>query len=826
MSRVQFYAGVFLTSATTLMLQTIESRILSVISWYHLVFFAVSIAMFGLTAGAVWVYLGRERFSEKTLSSDLAYFGAAYAITTVLSLCLQLSLAPVFSYSFTVFVAWTVLAVTMAAPFVYAGIIVSLALTRSPFPVGTVYGFDLLGAALGCLSVLLLLNHTDGPSAVMWTAALAALAAVAFAKSGIGAEPETVRPLRALFRRPGLIAAVIAAAAFLNGAGKHGLQPIIVKDQVERRDSGLAFEKWNSFSRIVASQTLRRKPLLWGPSPTLPADLVADDRYINIDGSAATSMYRFSGAVDEVEFLKYDLPNLAYFLPNLRRAAIIGVGGGRDVLSARVFGVHDITGVELNPILVDLLVKRKEFAEFAGLSNLDGIHLYVDEARNWFARSHQMFDLIQMSMIDTWAATGAGAFTLSENGLYTLEAWQVFLKRLTPSGLFTVSRWYAPGEVNETGRMVSLASATLMKNDIAEPRRHIFVASVGPIATLLLSRAPFTPEQIRILEDTARKYQYHVLISPDRDPESAVLRGILSARSLGDLNRYTQTLDLDLTPPTDDRPFFFNQLPFAHPGAIGRVIAKMGSEAGVAKGNLLATATLGIILVVSLMLVVCTILIPLRPAVHDVGKNLARAGTAYFLLIGFGFMILEIALLQRMSVFLGHPVYALSVVLFSIIVSTGMGSFLSERIPLNTRRRFMLWVVCTAAYIAALAAFLPGVLIAFDDQQLVARCVICVAAIAPCGMLLGFGFPTGMRQVSAVDRRPTPWFWGINGAAGVLASGIGIACSLTFGITVAFLIAAACYLLLIPAAMAGMFPAESVRSELEPQREIGLPSST
>src|SRR4029450_11433920 len=136
-------------------------------------------------------------------------------------------------------------------------------------------------------------------------------------------------------------------------------------------------------------------------------------------------------------------------------AGIIGVGGGRDVLSARVFGVADIVGVEINPVLVRLLAKPPGFGDYTGLRRLGGVSLYVDEARSWFVRSRDRFDVIQMSLVDTWAATGAGAFTLTENGLYTREAWRIFLDRLAERGVFTVSRWYANAGFIETARMIS-----------------------------------------------------------------------------------------------------------------------------------------------------------------------------------------------------------------------------------------------------------------------------------------------------------------------------------------------------------------------------------
>ncbi len=798
--RLAFYAGVFLLALSTLALEIVQTRILSVVAWYHLAFFVISLAMFGLTAGAVWVYLRGDRFNGQTLSDDLAGMTAAFALSTVASICLQTVLTPVFVSSISGLVALTVLSLCMAAPYFFAGVAMSLALTRSPFPVPRVYGVDLIGAATGCLAALLLLSWTDGLSAVLWIGTLAAVAAVAFAAAGIGGVPVRSHPFWALVRRRPMIVLLLAAFALFNGMIDNGLKPLLVKNKVEAFGPETLHEEWNSFSRIVVQQSDDGKPQMWGPSPLLRDDQwKVEKRYLTIDGDAGTSMYRYTGDDAAVGFLKYDVTNLAYALPGRERGAVIGVGGGRDLLSAHIFGVRDVTGVEVNPVFVRLLTQTPGFTDYAGLAALPGMHLVVDEARSWFARTSETFDIIQMSLIDTWAATGAGAFTLSENGLYTVDAWRIFLDRLTPTGVYTVSRWHQTNKYDETGRMVSLAMAALMEMGVPEPRRHIFVASSGRIATLVLARSPFSAADLAALEAATAQYGFKVLVSPDGAPASEVLGHITAARSLHGLHQYTASLALDLTPPTDDRPFFFNQVPIFKVLAASRAIGA-GKVGGVAAGNLTATFSLAGLFLVSTMLVIATILVPLRSTVVHVGRRLIAGGTAYFLLIGMGFMLVEIALLQRFSVFLGHPTYSLSVVLFTVILSTGLGSLISDRLPLDSRLRLAAWSVMTAVYIMLLPAWLPGVLRAFDDAPLLTRAAIAVATLTPAGVLMGFGFPTGMRLIGAVDRRPTPWFWGINGAAGVTASVIAVACSISFGIHLTLAIGGLCYFMLMPAA--------------------------
>lgn len=794
MNSSRFYIGVFLVTSSTLMLQLAQTRILSVVLWYHLAFFVISIAMFGLTAGAVWVYLRKDRFTAETLPRDLARSASAMAVATAVSLAVQMTLAPVFLPTLTFAVVWLELALVISAPFFFSGIVISLALTRSPFPVGRVYGVDMLGAAAGCPGAVLLLSTTDGPSAVLFVAAVTAIAAMFFARSASGKAPAGETFWERVVSRPGRLALILLAVALSNAATSHGLRPLYVKDALERRQEGFLFEEWNSFSRVTAISA--RGKSLYGQAPKARKVKEADLRVLTIDGRASTPMYHFSGDVSAVDFLKLDVTNLAYYLPHRGRAAVIGVGGGRDVLSAWVFGRRDVTGVEINPIFVKLLEDDPDFAAYAGLKDLDGVRLVVDEARSWFARSDETFDVLQMSMIDTWASTGAGAFTLSENGLYTMEAWDVFLRRLKTGGVFTVSRWYAAGEVNETGRMVSLAAATLMRRGVAKPGRHIFVASTPRVATLILSPSPFSGEDLKALERACEDLGYEILVSPGRTPQSAILGEIVAASSLEDLERRLAGQSLDLSPPTDDRPFFFNQLPFYRPLQVLR-LATGSRPAGVVAGNLQAAATLLVILAVSLALVLATIVLPLRSAIRSSRKDLVVAGTGYFLLIGFGFMAFEIGLLQRMSVFLGHPVYSLAVVLFSIILTTGLGSLISEKLVLDTWGRRIGWSALTGGYLLSIPLWWSKVFLAFDSSPLWLRIALCVVVILPIGLLLGFGFPTGMRMISAIDNRPTPWFWGINGAAGVLGSSLGLALSIAWGINATVIFAGVCYLLLM-----------------------------
>jgi hypothetical protein len=796
-----FLSGVFLITFSLLIFQILQTRILSVIAWYYLAFFAISVAMLGMTVGAVWVYLWRERLQAAPLPETLSSFALMGAVAMPASVIFQFCVVNSVTFSATTLIAWALLLVVMAVPYVFSGVVVSLALTRSPFPTGQVYGVDLTGAALGCVAVIGLLNVVDAPTAVMVAGALSGLSAVAFAVSGSGQERVRLQS-KPWWKRPVPVTAGLLLLVLFNALSPARFRPLLVKDTAEVSLSRV-FEKWNSYSRIRAEQPVVAPPPLWGPSPNLPSDLQVPAVRMSIDGAAGTTMFHYDGTRESIDFLKYDLVGLAYRLPGIHKAAIIGVGGGRDVMTAYLFGVPDITGVELNPIFINLHTRDPFYKSFGNLTTLPNLKLHVDDARSWFAATKEKFDLVQMSMIDTWAATGAGAFSLSENGLYTLEGWRAFLKTLNPNGVFTVSRWYSPGEVNETGRMIGLATAALLDAGVKDPRAHIFVANANNIATLVLSKSPFTPAQLKVLDDSVSEGGFGVLLAPDHPAGSELLQRVTESQNLTDLNRALSSSYLDLTVPTDARPFFFNQLRFFDFPTVVRLLRSHAARrGGVITGNLAASGVLAMILFISIVAVIATILLPLKGAARQCAPRLAVAGSLYFSLIGMGFMLAEIALLEYFSVYLGHPIYSLGVCLSSLILASGMGALASDRLALNSRGKLAAWGVIVFAYLVALEVIAPTLFQATTARALMVRIGISLAAIMPLGFLLGFAFPTGMRLVESVDKEPTPWFWGINGATGVLASVLGVMFSMAFGINVTVLIAAGCYLVLIPTSFA------------------------
>lgn len=772
-ARNGYLLGLFLICAGVLITQIATTRLLSILFFYHLAFVSISMAMLGLTGGAVGVWWLERKYGKLNLGVWLPRMCVAFTGLLVFSIAIVTSVlvkSPV---------ALVLLLAGMLPPYLAAGVAVSLALTRSPYPMGVTYGSDLLGAALGCLLALGLLYILPPISALLVVAGFGLLAALGFAK-GLSVPAPKV----ALWGGFLLLAALIQIQAPM-------FQQVSQKSKNGIIDNEMVGS--NPYSYITITQKYKEPYFYWGSAVDAPQN-IHTQALLQIDGLAGTPLYEYKPTPGNYDFLRYDVTNIAYTIRHKGKSAVIGIGGGRDLISARHFGFEDVTGVELNPIFVNLLTKIQPYADFAHIGLDPKVKLVVDDGRSWFARTEEKFDLLQMSMVDTWAATGAGNFTLSENGLYTLEGWMHFVKALKPNGVFTVSRWYAPNDVNESGRMIALAMAVLHKLGVPEPRKHIYVAGTEKLATLVLSPDILSKADVLLLDKEVAARGYRVLVHPVKRAASDLLEGIVGAPDYKSLVKFTSSLPLDLTPTTDSRPFFFNQLKLSN---LFFEIGHDQTKVGVLSGNLQATAALLVIVFISLVFVCVLLLVPALGALEGVSPKLGKAGSLYFMLIGLGFMFVEMGLIERMSLFLGHPVYSLAIVLFSLILATGIGSFVSDRVKKVTPKFTQMWVLAMAGLIAVVALFGSCLTSRFESAHLLARALITILSVAPPAVLMGFAFPIGLRLTEKIDPRPAPWFWGVNGAAGVLASGLAVLCSMTFSITVTLLVGAVFYLLLL-----------------------------
>jgi hypothetical protein len=765
------------------MFEILLTRIFSVTLWYHFAFMAISLAMLGMAAGAVAVYLHPEEYEDASrLRRQMALGSLFFGFAALVGFLTHRAIVFVPDASLAGLGPITATYIVMAAPFFFGGVCVSVALTKFPEQVNKLYAADLAGAAAGCLLVILILKHTDGPSAVVLVTALGSIGAALLADGG---------RLKGLFRVAATSAILfLALAAVSTALARKQASPLRLEWTKVGAETHVLYEKWNPFSRIVVMKGTQGN----GPgnpeglSPTYRIERMPQELALSIDAAAETTLTEFHGDLGPVEYLKYDVRNLVHYLRPGSDVLIVGAGAGRDVLSALAFGQHSVRALEFNEDILNTVNGR--FGAFTGHLDHDPRVVFVnDEARSYIARLRQPFDIIQISFVDTWAATAAGGFALTENSLYTREAWQLFLKRLTTRGVLSVSRWYFPSMPAEAYRLVSLASSALSEEGITTPRQHILMVGNLPrsqnqvtpagAVTILVSKTPFSAADVATLENAAHRLQFDVVLTPRfaLDPTFAALA------SGKDPERLVAAFPLNIAPPTDDRPFFFSML---------RLRDVFNTRLWDHRANTFSlysrpVFTLTALLVIVFALTLLCIIVPLLRKSGIAVLSGAVPDLVFFGSIGFGFMLIEVSQIQRLTVFLGHPTYGLSVVLFVLLLSSGLGSYATQSIA-NSRSKGpgILMLVLLLGVLAAIGLLTPFATKGFASVSTRSRILVATGLLLPLGFAMGTAFPLGLKRASQQSGNLTPWLWGVNGATSVCGSVLAVIVSLGSGISSCF----------------------------------------
>ena len=772
------------------MYEILLTRIFSVTMWYHFAFVAVSVALFGMTVGALIVHLLPHRFPVELTKERLFQASLLFSVSIVLSFVTQLAIPfdPEWSLLGIYSIAFTYLVISV--PFILSGIVVSLTLTRFAHRVSRLYAVDLVGAALGTVTLIWLLGRLeDAPSAVLAIAALTAVGAVFFAADA--------------GRSHGVQVAATAVVVLTWMAGGNALlaqngHPVLRLRWVKGQAEEVApFERWNAFSRIRVSgdMTVPATPFGWGMSTTYEGKPGVRQLSLTIDVGALTVLTGYDGDRESIQFLRYDVTNLVHYIRPNARVFVIGSGGGRDVLAALAFNQPSVTAVELNGDILDVL--NGEFGDFTGhLDRQPGVTFVNDEARSYLARSHEKFDIVQLSLVDTFAATAAGAFALSENSLYTVEAWQNFIEHLTDRGVLSVSRWYVLQPPLEAYRITSLAVEALRRTGVERPQDHLMLirsssSNLGygllappPVGTILVSRQPFTDSDVAEMRRVAQALQFNVVLAPGGTGSEPIFTEIAESEEPGEVKL---GFPADISPPTDDRPVFFQMIRFGD----------LFDTSLYSAGTDYLTRPVLVLFSLALAAIGLTALCILFPLSRTTSRN-ALKGTfpmvAFFGSIGMGFMLLEISQMQRLIIFLGHPTYALSVVLFTLLLASGLGSLASERLVNPRLRPSLLWpLVVLLAVLIATGILTPEVISRFDASTTTVRILAAALILAPMGLVMGMPFPIGMMVASLRPDSPTVFFWGINGATSVCASVLAVAIALGWGISASFWIGCLSY---------------------------------
>ena len=764
--------ALFLVAMTTVMFEILLTRIFSLTMWYHFAFMAISIAMFGMTVGALFVYLRPGNWPQATLQRSMGGSALLLAISMAVVTFLHIAL---YLPSPNVDMLPTILTfVGVAVPFVFSGVFVCLALTRFPFHIGRLYSADLAGAAIGCVMVIIALRWLDGVGAVLACATLAATASVVLLRG----KPRAVA---------GLVTAALGVVTVWTGAylARNELAAFAIQHIRDAGQADLDYERWNSFSRIAVLKPSKSGAVAWNLSTEFKAPPDIESRWLHIDSIAGTQLIGFDGDLKKVEFLRWDLPNFVHHLRHGARVAVVGAGGARDVLTAKLFGQKRVVAVEVNGDIMRVVNQR--FGDFTGHLDRDPHVSFInDEARSYLARTKERFDIIELTFIDTFAATAAGAYALTENSLYTVEGWKVFLERLDDDGLLAVSR----GVNAELGRLVSLGRAALLRIGATHPEQHIVLVtnrhgterSAHKMGVLLVRKTPFGEQELAQIRDLAGKMNFEIELQPN-----AVKKNLLLALATGRAIDDTPLLRLvNYEPPTDNQPFFFQM---ARPSAW---LLMRGADSSPGSG---AAVVLTVLLMTTAALTLACIVLPLLFA----GARLVRSDAAllcYFAAIGLGFMLIEVSMLQRLIIFLGHPVYSLSVILFVLLLAGGLGSYLSTLVSEQRLRSIGIKVLAVLPLVLAIAGMATvGLITTFSDAETPVRILVSGALVAAMGLFMGIAFPIGMRLAMASRPELAPWLWGINGATSVLGSVLAVVLAMALGIAASYWTGVASYLI-------------------------------
>jgi hypothetical protein len=754
----QVYLCVGLTTGATLLLELALTRIFSVVFYYHFAFLAISIALFGLGAGGVFSYVVAGW--KAPLFARLGRLSAINGFLVLLSLVVILAQKNNPSN-------WDIALIyfTTALPFFLSGTIVSLAISETIERVNRVYFCDLLGAAGGCLLLVPLLNQFGGPSTVICAAiTFATAAAIWYSMAG------------SVTGRGGSVALALVLVAFLTYNQHH---PVI--DISHAKGQTLAHEwfvKWNSFSRVAIVHK---------------AEDGRDTIFIDADASTAIADFDFDHLTprDRLDLLEQG-PSLPYAVRPGAKTLIIGPGGGWDVARALASGSHDITGVEINPIIATTIMRQRFPGLSRGLYLRPDVHVFVEDGRSFVRRSTDRYQVLQATLVDTWAATAAGAFALSENNLYTTDAFRDYLSHLTDDGMVAMTRWGLEPP-RESLRLVSLAMEALRQLGEADAWRHVIIGREGWVAgwgardTVLISRRPFSEADIERARALLSAGGMEALYLPGRYARNQFYDLLHSANP----DEYERNYTFDITPVSDNRPFFFYSVQPRDLWTFVRTASHDTADYKVNKAVPLLFGLMGVSVGATLLILVWP---PLLLGTRLPRQRGVLGFLLYFLFIGAGYILIEVGLIQKFVLFLGHPTYALTVVIFSMLVSSGVGSGLSRR-ALGKDEGRLIKVLGSVALLAALLALVASWLLgALVWLPMALKVVITVLLIAPLGLVMGMPFPTGLQRLEEWHAPSVRWAWSLNAAASVLGSVGALVCSIYLGLIQTLIIGGLFYL--------------------------------
>lgn len=796
---------IFLISLASLALEVLQMRIFAFSLWHHLAFLVVSIAILGFGAAGAFLsvagFLRRRRLGRSLAVCGLLFMASAFVGPWLLA-----------GRPIDVFgtVGWSEIArvglyyLVFALPYFFAGYAISLALTQCPRQSSSLYFANMVGSGVGCFVLYICIEPLGAAGALVAIASLGAVVAV-------------LAPCGFILKTAGVLS-FLACLSIQPGINEHVrplVDPLIAKlPKLDDKDIGehphrllpadeiFAFQA--ASSKFVNTYTKQHGQAIlatrWSPLGRI--DIVEDPLVAAVgdDGKVESGacLFQDGDAPGQMPHRNWKTPEaqihgLSYVIKKTPKVLIVGIGGGLDIHVAVERGAKEIDAVEINAATLDLY--RNDFAKLTGeLEKRPELRLHHAEGRH-YVRSHDAkYDLIQMSGVDTYTALANGSYVLSESYLYTKEAMHEYLDHLEDDGLLTVIRFAFPAP-RETLRLLVIAAEVLAERGVADPMQHLALLinsndeKATSLGAILCKKSPFTEDEIAELDKFASAFGYKKALLPNGTATLPFDRFRDAVKSKT-LDAFVGAYPYAVHPVVDDRPFFFNQfrwssvwswiregdkqtLPANSPWA-----ALTGEFQNRPMGLMLLLLTFAQLLV----LVGLTIFVPLfflRRSLHGAS---AIAPLGYFLSLGLAYILLMISAMQRFGLTLGHPMYAVTVVMATFLIASGLGSLFSGRFKVRSAAKLLFTVaVLLVAATIALEVYLPKLNAWLLPQDFWLRCVVTVALLFPMAFLMGMCFPTGIRVLAEGRSRLIPWAYGVNGGASVLGSVITVALAMSLG---------------------------------------------
>lgn len=777
----------------------------------------ISIAFFGLGIGSLLVHILKGKLNEVNLPSRVLQSTMGFAISLPIVLLVMGQLIP--SNPSFIYVFY----LSSSIPFFFAGLSVAMIYLSMPKEITRLYFIDLIGAGAAAL-ILDPIIQVLGAESVLLSISLLVLgptlvAALFLVRNSEGIKKATDKenrvsvPIENKLKIFGIM--VFGSAAILlvinidfnvfaiePGISK-GLYYQLAKPQEYQHLS----TQWNSFSRIdVTKQThhnYNNESVFQNTSSENTGRSKALASII-IDADADTPVFRWNGSFSDISWVKQYMDYLPYELLKANSTLVIGSGGGEDILIALAGGSKNVTAVEINPLIIS---KAKEFGRLAGnLYDRKEVDVYIDDGRRFISSSNSKYDIITLKLVDSWAAQLAGGYALSENYLYTVEAFRQYLQHLDEdNGMLVMVRWNI-----ELPRLMPLIVESLRQEtgkNAEEISRHVAIVedrpglyfganenrTIYPVLVMLKNK-PFTSSEISIINERARENNAELFVLPGvyAQPPYDELLTVNSQfgpneqqQGLG-RNIETEKLNsiIELEPPTDDSPFFF---------AREKVPEQM---------ILLLVTVLSVSAVLALLLIYYSKI----NNIHLSSSSISWLFILFAIFIGLGFMVIEITFIQKFLLLLGTPIMALTVILFSILVSSGVGAYLSGKLfGKNPHKGMIVSIPLLVTIIIIYYIFLQEIINHNIASEIHYRIGLTFALLSPAGVLMGFQFPSVVRLSSLFAQKDSQHLgtdnrrgdvtllWGVNVIASVIGTVLTAILSMIIGFSGSLLVGAALY---------------------------------